>query len=923
MAEVDKAKAKEIVLKGIKDKEIDAIVYTTKVNPIIDKKTGKENQQEHDKLENALKVFIAGSVPVIDAHMHIQSVNTAPLTLIWTLLYQKTLGLDHPWWKDITELHSKGQNRNTTYSPITDENADLRKYGFFDMGVITRLSTDLIAKLFMGTIKNSEMKETLYWTLGIVGSTSTESAGKEAKLEDLSGERTKLYADEFYNKEAKYFNNTKILHLFGVMPMDMSYAHYWGQFGLPIYLPILKDKTNDAVDGYYYINDFIQATITQVQKSTHNVMIDPTNYIPETRITGAETLVHLYPDSDIFINQIKSFLKYYRYKAEIIDEQPEPFLIFFEDKILNSIEEKIKNKPHKPEEPVYDQSRYDKEYIDEYNKKFEKYKSERKDFDNYKKDIENELDKVYNNYSKNIIKTYNHFIIPAPAENPERFEDYWVQRDCTEASAVRFPMQLIPFYHYDPRRHVADNDTSRQTKKDNLAKQHAFFQSLIVWKSFSTREFTISGDFINLKPFGVINSNYFDLLLKNYNEEELDKKIENLEKKYEEQVQKKVPEEICVNEGLDKKLESEVSQAYISTLTGYRCPDSKVFENTIAKEGLFWGMKMYPTLGYRPDDFQTYAHLKNFYSECIKNHLPIMIHGSPWGMVIGDSHNYMRETKKQEIYNIYDTIDYVDENCAHPKNWRGVLSTEGLSELKICLAHFGGETIWKNKKTEIKRKIINNGKVEIKTESILPPDWRQDVINLINDYNNVYTDLACFLNDDTDKIANQLADYLNNDNKEKLKKRILMGSDWYLYEPNKDYKGIAKYYYQMFEVLKKVSKKVNWDVWNQFAVINPLRFLGLLDANNDPSDSAKITMDNLTKYASNMKKKINRRKWMRRMELSPDDRINALSRIKEEKDCKTDDDKTDSIVVQLSNMNIISSKELKNGKSKKLKILDM
>jgi len=58
-----------------------------------------------------------------------------------------------------------------------------------------------------------------------------------------------------------------------------------------------------------------------------------------------------------------------------------------------------------------------------------------------------------------------------------------------------------------------------------------------------------------------------------------------------------------------------------------------------------------------------------------------------------------------------------------------------------------------------------------------------------------------------------------------LKDRIIMGSDWYMIEQENS-KGSALYYRKMFFMLQEVSKKVNYDAWHQFAVVNPLRFLG-------------------------------------------------------------------------------------------------
>ena len=153
---------------------------------------------------------------------------------------------------------------------------------------------------------------------------------------------------------------------------------------------------------------------------------------------------------------------------------------------------------------------------------------------------------------------------------------------------------------------------------------------------------------------------------------------------------------------------------------------------TLKRAGLFIGFKMYPPLGYQPLDPRL-PHLKSFYQRCIAEGIPILVHCSPGGMV----------THEVEFYHQIDKVDLATRNVGndpvlgynpctpkgyfyheyvHPKNWRTVLEN-GNKDLKLCLAHCGGDE-W----------------IDVGIES----DWIQEVVNLTREFDNVYTDVACY-----------------------------------------------------------------------------------------------------------------------------------------------------------------------------------
>jgi hypothetical protein len=121
-------------------------------------------------------------------------------------------------------------------------------------------------------------------------------------------------------------------------------------------------------------------------------------------------------------------------------------------------------------------------------------------------------------------------------------------------------------------------------------------------------------------------------------------------------------------------------------------------------------------------------------------------------------------------------MDYFFNTYAHPESWRPVL--EKNKKLHLCLAHFGGDGEWGHESM--------NGWSKKSVPGLLPRGWINSIINLINTYDNVYTDISCLnIYNDTIKAAlKRMLCFINNQNPpnyfSKLKDRLIFGSDWYL-----------------------------------------------------------------------------------------------------------------------------------------------
>ncbi len=209
----------------------------------------------------------------------------------------------------------------------------------------------------------------------------------------------------------------------------------------------------------------------------------------------------------------------------------------------------------------------------------------------------------------------------------------------------------------------------------------------------------------------------------------------------------------------------------------------------------FSGIKMYPALGYWPFD----GHLEEMYDFAVEHNIPIMTH-----CIRGVVHDRGKKRfeyhpiktdaklpgKKSKEYSIHFT---------HPINFHCLMDPDIISEfwgkrkdyskLKVCLAHFGGAEEW--------RKYLKNPWIADQDDEAHQGDypslkienwtfdletgphqysWFSVIKEMIGKYKNVYADISFMLYDK--EIWPLLKLMLNSD--EKLRKRILFGTDYYV-----------------------------------------------------------------------------------------------------------------------------------------------
>ncbi|MHA1164537.1 MAG: amidohydrolase family protein [Alphaproteobacteria bacterium] len=275
----------------------------------------------------------------------------------------------------------------------------------------------------------------------------------------------------------------------------------------------------------------------------------------------------------------------------------------------------------------------------------------------------------------------------------------------------------------------------------------------------------------------------------------------------------------------------QVDGTYHNALIGEGSPRRRrtaleVVEDAILNRG-FAGVKLYPPMGFLPmgnadippEGFpasvaetpyaEEFGHLLDaallaLYEFCAAHDVPVMVHTAP----SNGAGVFTNSAGKEMGY----------EARAHPQGWERVLARQGLSGLKLNLAHFGGSL-----------------------DAARTMEWRASIGKLMDDYENVYTDLSHYPEMLMDNFtgagqhcreaAQMLAPirkvFLPGEAGEKRARRILYGSDWSLL--SKEY-----YYADYLPVVAHMYRRKIYGVGEgaemnarAFLSHNAIEFLGL------------------------------------------------------------------------------------------------
>lgn len=217
------------------------------------------------------------------------------------------------------------------------------------------------------------------------------------------------------------------------------------------------------------------------------------------------------------------------------------------------------------------------------------------------------------------------------------------------------------------------------------------------------------------------------------------------------------------------------------------------------KNAGFKGIKLYPPMGFYPND----ERLAPVFEYASDNNVPIMSHCSRGGVYIKKVTNSMlqepnpigRKVVKQKAKQFSDI--YTD-----PANYDPIATK--YPKLKICLAHFGGNTEWDK---YLEDSWTPGSPNEDKS-------WLSVIIDLILKHDNIYTDISSTLFEGNHYLDLLLVLLQNK----KIRERVLFGSDYYMMERVK---------LREREMAIKIRSRLGPELFKQIAETNPKRYLGI------------------------------------------------------------------------------------------------
>lgn len=199
----------------------------------------------------------------------------------------------------------------------------------------------------------------------------------------------------------------------------------------------------------------------------------------------------------------------------------------------------------------------------------------------------------------------------------------------------------------------------------------------------------------------------------------------------------------------------------------------------------FFGVKVYPALGYLPSD----PALDPIFEICSKKNIPVLSHCG--GTTVS---TFLKKITVNDYGNIYDVPgDSRKEKAAYLNDadrWIPVLKK--YPNLRLNLAHFGNAKHWMENRSD--NKSINS------------------IINIINEYDYVYTDFSFNLyRDEAVKNFN-----LKMKETPSIQSKVLFGTDFWVVLPSDD-------------LMKSQQKflEINHEFFNQMTTSNVLEYLGL------------------------------------------------------------------------------------------------
>jgi len=533
---------------------------------------------------------------------------------------------------------------------------------------------------------------------------------------------------------------------------------------------------------------------------------------------------------------------------------------------------------------------------------------------------------VINNGELGKSEKYCHFLKPVPETEINQYEDFTKHIKHTEAATVKYPLEYFPFYHLDPRRFFSP--------VDKISKYHDFYCCTKEKISITEGDKIIQTEGKEIK----INKMEDNWIINNF---------EKAVWKYKMNIEEIKP--LLLHEENGKWTEGLFWGIKMYAALGY---PPYLFDTGDASYNTKNAFKVFRCL-----EKDNYKGLLDFYNYCAVHEIPVTCHASPQGMTIADPGIYLKEFLKDNPGSGYGNITKVNfpmdgksfmngigliDSFSSHKSWELVLSSlnnANRQKFTLCLAHFGGQRYFNGE--------FSGGKdidAPAEKDEDTPYRWLDGISELIEDFNGIYTDISCFTYKEfvefPETITSEIYDYIERrvnksvlfkiyhntgeggvhyfdstfireknldtptlneisririelvkasdrfrqdlncysslnktaktltkliKHNEKLQYRIMAGTDWPMTEM--DLKGVSRYNSAMFVLLQMVTEYLGneWDAWHQFSVINPLRFLGLLemkayDTKGSNYDSYRVNFMKIDKMKLSIEKYIEENK---------------------------------------------------------------
>jgi predicted TIM-barrel fold metal-dependent hydrolase len=239
------------------------------------------------------------------------------------------------------------------------------------------------------------------------------------------------------------------------------------------------------------------------------------------------------------------------------------------------------------------------------------------------------------------------------------------------------------------------------------------------------------------------------------------------------------------------------------------------------------GIKMYTALGYQPMDAKLNFPWKEYYGKCQDNQIPIICHGSGKGMPTHDRLVYYdRAHPENTNVNNPTKVAWFNDNFVSPYAWEPVLKEH--NKLYLCLAHFGGEEFWNKGVNPVCESYWHD------LNSTDRNNWIAGLLHLMKTYPNFYVDISFFMfKSSSGEFFKKALEF-----DPVVKERILFGTDWWLVNLERMYRGhnYHKYVQNTCEQVMALKDKkflqnigINdpKELLAYFMVLNPMKFLQL------------------------------------------------------------------------------------------------